>query len=62
MAGLNWSYRKIHKVLKANGFEMDRYNGDHVIYKRNEKHIAIPRPDCNGLILQRLFKENDIKY
>lgn len=62
MAGLNLKYRKIDKVLRANGFSIDRYNGDHVIYKRNETHIAIPRPKCNGIILQRLFKENDIKY
>lgn len=62
MAGLNWKFRKIDKVLKANGFVVDRYSGDHVIYKRDEKHISIPRPSCNGLILQRLFKENNIKF
>lgn len=62
MAGLNWKYRKIDKVLRDNGFSIDRKKGDHVIYKRGENHISIPCSNCNGIMLQRLFKENDIKY
>ena len=62
MAGINLKFRQIDKILRSNGFERVRFSGDHSIYKRNEKHLSVPCPNCNGLILQRLFKENDIKF
>lgn len=63
MAGLNLKHHKINKILLNNGFQLVRTTGDHKIYKRGENEtISIPCPNCNGLILQRLFREFNIKY
>ena len=62
MAGINLKYKDIHRLLLDNGFIFIRNSGDHKIYKRNNKTISVPCPNCNGLILQRLLKENNIKY
>lgn len=63
MAGLNFKHHKINKILCKNGFKLVRTTGDHKIYKRGEDEtISIPCSDCNGLILQRLFREFDIKF
>lgn len=63
MAGINLKHKKIDKILRNNGFKIVRYTGDHAIYKRNEDEIiSIPKPNCNGLILQRLFRQYNIKF
>lgn len=63
MAGINLKFKKIDKILRDNGFQCDRHSGSHAIYKRNEgETITIPVPNCNGLILQRLFRQYNIKY
>lgn len=61
MAGINMKFNKIDKILRKNGFKRVRQTGDHVIYYRGEDHISIPYVKCNGLLLQRLFKENNIE-
>ncbi len=61
MAGINLKYRIIEKILKDNGFTFVRQSGDHKIYKRGKDHISLPCPKVNGLILERLFKEHNIK-
>ena len=63
MAGINLKFNKIEKILKDNGFIRVRTKGDHIIYKRGEgETISLPCPKVNGLILQRLFREFNIKY
>lgn len=63
MAGINLKFNKIDKILRDNGFIRVRTKGDHIIYKRNDDEtISLPCPKVNGLILQRLFREFDIKY
>lgn len=61
MAGINIKYRDVKKILIKNGWKIDRYSGDHTIFKKDEKHISIPNHP-NGLIIQRLFRENDIAH
>ena len=63
MAGINLKFNKIERILKDNGFIRVRTKGDHVIYKREEyETISIPCPKVNGIMLQRLFREFNIKY
>ena len=62
MAGINIKFREVEKILKANGFKRARTSGDHVIFKKGERHISIPCHKVNGIVLQRLFKENNIKF
>jgi predicted RNA binding protein YcfA (HicA-like mRNA interferase family) len=52
-------FKKIDKILKANGYEYIRNNG-HYIYSNGKNTIAIPKTCCTYLI-KRLFKENNIK-
>ena len=63
MAGISMKYHKISKILRNNGFRRVRQTGDHVIFKRNaEETLSIPYVDCNELLLERYFKQFDIKY
>ena len=63
MAGISMKFPRINRILKANGFRMIRQKGDHVIYKRAAgETIVIPYVDCNELILERYFKQFEIKY
>lgn len=52
--------RKVDKILKAHGYKLDRYSGDHRIYVNdNGEHIAIA-PKCATPQIKRLFKEHNI--
>lgn len=53
--------RKVDKILKAHGYHLDRHNGDHRIYVKDEtgEHIAIA-PKCATPQIKRLFKEHNI--
>nr|DAU46119.1 MAG TPA: hypothetical protein [Caudoviricetes sp.] len=62
MAGIQLKFHKLNKILKNNGYQIDHQTGSHIIYKKGEKHISIPLCSLNGVVIQRLFKENDIKY
>ena len=63
MAGISMKFKQIDKTLKKNGFIIARVKGDHIIYKR-EAHetVVIPRVKCNELILEKYFKQFEIKY
>lgn len=61
MAGINLKFKDIERILIDNGFTRVRTKGDHVIYKRGTDTLSIPCPKCNGLILQRLFRQFNIK-
>lgn len=61
MAGINLKYRQIKKILLNNGFQEVRTTGDHHIFKRQAHEIISIPLSCNGLIVQRLFREFDIK-
>ena len=63
MAGISMKYHKISKILRKNGFRRVRQTGDHVIFKRDVgETLSIPYVDCNELLLERIFKQYDIKY
>ena len=50
-----FSMRKIDRVLKENGYILDRQRGDHFIYKNERFTISIPM-SRNDLILKKEFK------
>ena len=63
MAGISMKYQKISKILRKNGFRRVRQTGDHVIFKRDAgETMSIPYVDCNELLLEKYFKQFDIKY
>ena len=61
MAGIQMKFWQVKRILIDNGWKIGRYSGDHAIFIKDNKHISIPETP-NGLMLQRLFRENDIKY
>lgn len=56
------SLRKIDKILRKNGYHLDRYSGDHRIYKNEEGTMINIPPSCHKLLVRREFKEKNIVY
>ncbi len=54
-----YSKRDVEKLLKNNGYEYSRCSGSHRIYKREGRHISIPK-SLNATVIQRLVKENQL--
>lgn len=55
------SMHKVDKILRKNGWYLERYSGDHRIYKNTQgQHMSIP-PSLNKMMLKRFFKEFNIK-
>ena len=55
-----YTSREFIKIVKANGFHYDRYNGDHAIYVNDKgRHISIPK-NLECVIALRLIKENSL--
>jgi len=61
---INWNAYKrkdAQKILKKNGFVIDRYHGSHTIYiNADGRHISINMENFNGIIFRRLVKENHL--
>lgn len=58
MAGLNVSSKEFGKILERNNFELNRYSGDHLVYKHRASGAVISVPyRLNPIIAQRLVKE-----
>ena len=58
MAGLNVSSKEFGKILERNNFELNRYSGDHLVYKHRTTGAVISVPyRLNPIIAQRLVKE-----
>lgn len=47
----------VEKYLLNNGFRIDRYKGDHVIFKKDKKMIVITRPKVNSLIVRNELRK-----
>lgn len=62
MAGKQYTYRAFKKLLKKNGFVIDRKKGSHIIYVNVDgEHISIPYgKEINAMLAQRLIKENNL--
>ena len=58
-----WTAREFAKMLRKNGYEYVRCNGDHMIY-RNRFGRSVTFTVCGGtinrMIAQRLIKENGL--
>lgn len=54
-----YNYREFAEILQKNGFVIKRYNGDHAIFVRDGKHVAVARK-LNRMICERLIKENNL--
>lgn len=54
--------REIKRILKNNGYNLQRVKGDHEIWisKNSTRHITIPHKNINRMIWQRLVKENNL--
>ena len=52
--------RKVHKILKAHGYYIDRCSGDHRIYKNASGDSITIAPKCATPQIKRLFKEHSI--
>ena len=55
-----YNKREVHKILKKNGWNIERYNGSHAIYKKGSETLTIGLSKCNKMILQRLVKQHNI--
>lgn len=57
-----WSKRDIQKILKENGWTLNRNSSSHKIYMNKfNQHMSVPR-SYNNVIMLRLFKQYGIAY
>lgn len=58
----NWTAKEFQKLLKANGYVISRYSGDHIIYVKPNctQHISITATRINMMMARRLIKENNL--
>lgn len=57
-----WSKRDIQKILKNNGWKLNRCSGSHKIYINDlRQHMSVPA-SYNNVIMLRLFKQYNIMY
>lgn len=54
------SYRNFRTLLLANGYEVLRTRGDHVIYGKEGNIVVINKRNPNQMVMRRLIKENSI--
>ena len=60
MAGKQLSPREFKRILNDNGFTLQRAKGSHFIYSNGIQTISVPSVKLNGLLAQRLIKENNL--
>lgn len=55
-----YTQREFIRIIKNNGFQYNRHNGDHAIYVNDKgRHISIPK-NLECVIARRLIKENNL--
>lgn len=56
-------YRDFVRLLKRNGYALDRISGSHEIFVNNRgEHISISHhPEINAMLARRLIRENNLK-
>ena len=55
-----YTSREFIRIVKKNGFQYSRHNGDHAIYVNDKgRHISIPK-NLECVIARRLIKENNL--
>lgn len=58
----DYKSEEFKRVLIANGFELDRSHGGHLIYKRNNDTIVITKNKINKMICRRMIKTYGLKF
>ena len=57
----HYTRREMEKILKNNGWTIDRQKGSHRIYINEQgAHISIGTCNYNAMVFQRLAKENNM--
>ena len=54
-----WNKREFEKLLRQNGYKLDRVNGSHYIYTDGSNSICV-KQKINKMIARRLIKENNL--
>ena len=62
MRAKEYTEREFERLLKANGYTLDRAKGDHNIWTNGQRTISVTagRPP-NKMVIRRLIKENNLK-
>ena len=57
-----YNSREIKRILKDNGYQIERVKGDHEIWmsEKSGRHITVPTKNINRMVWQRLVKENNL--
>lgn len=62
MSTVTYNKKDVKRILRKNGWFIDRYNGSHIIYSNdNNEHLMITSRGCNKIIFQRLIKKYKLK-
>lgn len=58
MSTPTYSDKDIKRILRNNGFVLQRQSGSHMIYVNGDgRHMAVRCSKCNKMVWQRLIKE-----
>lgn len=52
--------RELVQLLTAKGFKYARSSGDHDIYKKGDKTVAVNVGEVNRMLARRIIKENNL--
>ena len=52
--------RELIQLLIAKGFRFERSNGDHKVYKKDDRTVTVNTRNLNRMVAMRLIKENDL--
>lgn len=52
-------HKEFTRILKYNGYCLDRIKGSHHIYIKDNNHISVPK-NLKSVIALRLIKENNL--
>ena len=52
--------RDFEKILKDNGYSLERQKGDHMIYYKGNSHVSFPLRKLNPMFIRRLVKEYNL--
>ena len=59
-----YTFKEFEKLLRKNGYRLDRYSGDHWVYVNDSnRHISIPhnRVTLHPGMTKRFIKEYELK-
>lgn len=60
MRSKTWSILEFKKVLRNNGYSLNRVTGSHEIWKKENNSIVVTTGRINKMVARKIIKENNL--